>query len=80
MRRGRFACNKHLLSKSLLQRLLGQELPDGIISLKEEYPDDYNFLARLQNMRVAGDTQAFDAYLQQGDKKFVLSPPLVFFV
>jgi hypothetical protein len=57
-----------MLSKSLLQRLLGQELPDGIIrcetyiwsitacldaflSLKEEFPDDYNFLARLQNMR-----------------------------
>lgn len=68
MKRGRFACNKYMLSKSLLQRLLGQELPDGIIrcetslcsitacldaflSLKEEFPDDYNFLARLQNMR-----------------------------
>ena len=31
MKRGRFACNKYMLSKSLLQRLLGQDLPDGII-------------------------------------------------
>ena len=41
LKRGRFACNKYMLSKSLLQRLLGQDLPEGLLGLKEEFPDEY---------------------------------------
>jgi hypothetical protein len=41
LKRGRFACNRYMLSKSLLQRLLGQDLPPGILGLSEEYPDEY---------------------------------------
>jgi hypothetical protein len=41
LKRGRFACNKYTLSKSLLQRLLGQDLPAGLLGLKEEFPDEY---------------------------------------
>ena len=62
-----------MLSKSLLQR------PDGIVSLKEEFPDDYNFLQQLHNMRGAGDVEAFDAYLQQGEKKYVVSSKIADF-
>ena len=42
MKRGRYACNTHTLSKSLLQRLLRQELPPGILPLSEEFPDAFN--------------------------------------
>ena len=42
MKRGRYACNTYLLSKSLLQRLLQQELPQGIVPLSEEFPDAFN--------------------------------------
>ena len=41
LKRGRFACNKYTLSKSLLQRLLGQDLPAGLLGLKEEFPEEY---------------------------------------
>jgi len=41
LKRGRFACNKYTLSKSLLQRLLGQDLPEGLLGLKEEFPEEY---------------------------------------
>jgi hypothetical protein len=41
LKRGRFACNKYMLSKSLLQRLLAQDLPPGLLGLSEEFPDEY---------------------------------------
>jgi hypothetical protein len=41
MRKGRYVCNTFSLSKSLLQRLLKQELPPGILPLSEEFPDAY---------------------------------------
>ena len=41
LKRGRYACNKYMLSKSLLQRLLGQDLPEGLLGLKEEFPEEY---------------------------------------
>ncbi len=31
----------YMLSKSLLQRLLGQDLPGGLLGLKEEFPEEY---------------------------------------
>jgi hypothetical protein len=37
----RYASNKYMLSKSLLQRLLGQELPPGLLCLSEEFPEEY---------------------------------------
>ena len=45
LKRGRFACNKYMLSKSLLQLLLGQSLPPGLLGLSEEYPDEYQVRA-----------------------------------
>lgn len=42
MKRGRYACNTYMLSKSLLQRLLQQELPQGIVPLSEEFPDAFH--------------------------------------
>jgi hypothetical protein len=41
MKRGRYACNTYTLSKSLLQRLLQQDLPQGILPLSEEFPDAF---------------------------------------
>ena len=49
LKRGRFACNKYTLSKSLLQRLLGQDLPEGLLGLKEEFPEEY----RVRLLRTA---------------------------
>jgi hypothetical protein len=49
MRKGRYACNTFKLSKSLLQRLLKQELPPGIVSLSEEFPDEYQVISRICN-------------------------------
>ena len=41
MKRGRYACNTYTLSKSLLQRLLQQDIPQGILPLSEEFPDAF---------------------------------------
>jgi hypothetical protein len=47
LRKGRYASNKYMLSKSLLQRLLSQELPPGLLGLKEEFPEEYQVCARF---------------------------------
>ena len=41
LKRGRFACNKYMLSRALLLQLLGQELPPGLLGLAEEFPEEY---------------------------------------
>jgi hypothetical protein len=48
MLKGRYACNTYKLSKSLLQRLLKQELPTGIISLSEEFPNAYKVMSPVK--------------------------------
>jgi hypothetical protein len=54
LKRGRFACNKYVLSKSLLQRLLGQDLPEGLLGLKEEFPEEYQvcFLVSASSAQI----------------------------
>ena len=44
MKKGRYACNTYTLSKSLLQRLLKQDLPAGILPLSEEFPDAFRVI------------------------------------
>jgi hypothetical protein len=58
MRKGRYACNTYMLSKSLLQRLLRQELPPGILPLSEEFPDAYEVsnTAAVSSLQVAHDS------------------------
>jgi len=51
MSKGRYACNSYTLSKSLLQRLLKQELPRGILPLCEEFPDAFK-VSRKGLLRV----------------------------
>jgi hypothetical protein len=47
MKKGRYACNTYSLSKSLLQRLLKQDLPTGILPLSEEFPDAFRVIPPL---------------------------------
>ena len=51
MSSGRYACNTYTLSKSLLTRLLGQNLPQGILPLIEEFPDAYKVSRSIVTLR-----------------------------
>lgn len=75
--------SRYTLSKSLLQRLLGQDLPAGLLGLKEEFPEEYqvNLLAflRFRRRRLQWPTPLFQSledlrkhqeYLALGDKKY----------
>ena len=53
MLKGRYACNTFTLSKSLLQRLLRQELPPGILPLSEEFPDAFKVTYTITQMKVS---------------------------
>jgi hypothetical protein len=61
MSRGRYACNRYTLSKSMLNRLLRQELPQGILPLIEEFPDAYN-VSRSNATAVAGASNFIFSY------------------
>jgi hypothetical protein len=116
---------RYMLSKSLLQRLLGQELPDGIIRFepgdmrmvscalmsysawRRSFPTTTIFLhvcrtcavghplsskkpqtshtnsecptSSWLSLSAAGDIEAFDEYLELGDKKYVVSSKIADF-